>query len=75
MRNPLSAILQSSDGIMDSLKEVSRHANGDVTLSAEILETILDAAKTINLCGQHQKTIVDDILTASFPGSMCKPFV
>jgi len=63
MRNPLSAILQSSDGITESLKDVRRHANGDVTISAEVLETILDAAKIISLCGQHQKTIVDDILT------------
>jgi len=66
MRNPLSAILQSSDSIMDILNGTPSHVNGDVILPAQALEAILEAAKTINLCGQHQKIIVDDVLTVRF---------
>lgn len=59
MRNPLSAIIQSAEfiisitGSSDSIKD-----DGDY-------KTILEAAEVINLCAQHQKRIVDDLLTLS----------
>lgn len=60
MRNPLSAILQSADGILSALD------SSDVSsLSDSIMETVVDSAQTIVLCAQHQKRIVDDILTLS----------
>ncbi|KAF2716077.1 hypothetical protein K431DRAFT_316794 [Polychaeton citri CBS 116435] len=34
-------------------------------LTSEVIANCLDAAQTINLCSQHQKRIVDDILTLS----------
>lgn len=37
----------------------------DVTISNDVIETILDSAQTIVLCAQHQKRIVDDILCLS----------
>lgn len=37
----------------------------DVLLPREILDEYADAAQTIQLCAQHQKRIVDDVLTAS----------
>jgi len=55
MRNPLSAILQCADDISTALG-----AKTDTT-SLEVVE----AAQTITLCVQHQKSIVDDILTIS----------
>jgi PAS domain S-box-containing protein len=63
MRNPLSAILQCSDEITSSL---TRHRqSGAKLLSEDLITNCLDAAQTISLCSQHQKRIVDDILTLS----------
>lgn len=66
MRNPLSAILQCSDEISTSITEYK--SDTDVVLGQrlkEILDGSVDAAQTIALCAQHQKRIVDDILTLS----------
>lgn len=61
MRNPLSAIIQSADSIVSSLSSPADLA----ALTREVAEEIVDAADTIILCAQHQKRIVDDILTLS----------
>jgi PAS domain S-box-containing protein len=60
MRNPLSAILICADDIRDTL---TRHEfrNEDQQVITECVE----AANNIALCVQHQKSIVDDILTIS----------
>ena len=63
MRNPLSAILQSADEISSSL--VAFQSSPSPRISADILDSNIDAAQTITLCAQHQKRIVDDILTFS----------
>ncbi|KAK4626329.1 Hybrid signal transduction histidine kinase K [Fulvia fulva] len=63
MRNPLSAILQCSDEIATSLTRFRQ--GGDRTVPDELIASCLDAAQTISLCSQHQKRIVDDILTLS----------
>ncbi|KAI9047730.1 hypothetical protein LZ554_008440 [Drepanopeziza brunnea f. sp. 'monogermtubi'] len=67
VRNPLSAILQCSDEIATSLLELK--TADDISRSPQlltrILESSIDAAQTILLCAQHQKRIVDDILTLS----------
>lgn len=66
MRNPLSAILQSADSIVSSLQVTdSTSSNQDRTLAAHLVDDLVDAAHTIILCAQHQKRIVDDILTLS----------
>ena len=64
MRNPLSAILQSADSIVSALD----HAGEDLStpnavLSPAIVHEVLEAAQTVILCAQHQKRIVDDVLT------------
>jgi len=68
MRNPLSAIVQCADGISSSLKQY-RAANKDLEERdcqlANILKDGIDAAETIQLCAQHQKSIVDDVLMIS----------
>lgn len=61
MRNPLSAILQCADDIVSS----SKAARGTPELQSAILDSNIDAAQTITLCAQHQKRIVDDVLTLS----------
>lgn len=71
MRNPLSAILQSADGILTALKfdkSESRRPSQlrePLFLDSEAQEIIIDSAQTVVLCAQHQKRIVDDILTLS----------
>ncbi|CAG1976695.1 unnamed protein product [Fusarium graminearum] len=62
MRNPLSAILQCADDITSAM-EATRSSG--VPASRETIESCLDASQTIALCVQHQKSIVDDILTVS----------
>lgn len=62
MRNPLSAILQCADDILSTLE---RHRTEDDQPFSADVENCLDAARTISLCVQHQKSIVDDILTVS----------
>lgn len=67
MRNPLSAILQCSDEIstsLNSFKSDNEQSSFSEKLT-EILDGGIDAAQTIALCAQHQKRIVDDILTLS----------
>lgn len=61
MRNPLSAILQCADEVSNSLIEISVNDEAQT----EILQDSIDAAQTITLCAQHQKRIVDDVLTLS----------
>ncbi|KEQ68735.1 hypothetical protein M436DRAFT_57694, partial [Aureobasidium namibiae CBS 147.97] len=67
MRNPLSAILQSADGILTILENNNRLgvSSEAMSMSSHVLETVIDSAQTIILCAQHQGRIVDDILTLS----------
>ncbi|KAH7174775.1 uncharacterized protein B0J16DRAFT_404541 [Fusarium flagelliforme] len=62
MRNPLSAILQCADDITLAMEAAK---TSGVPASKEVLDSCLDASQTIALCVQHQKSIVDDILTVS----------
>ncbi|KAJ9664672.1 hypothetical protein H2198_000018 [Neophaeococcomyces mojaviensis] len=64
MRNPLSAILQSADAIAGSLTDL-KTTDGLAKSHVETIDTIIDSAQTITLCAQHQKRIVDDVLTLS----------
>ena len=64
MRNPLSAILQCSDEISSTLTEL-KNAGGLDLAQVETIDSNIDAALTITLCAQHQKRIVDDVLTLS----------
>ncbi|KAH6642996.1 hypothetical protein C7974DRAFT_114273 [Boeremia exigua] len=63
MRNPLSAILQCADEISTILGEFRQ--SGLRTIEPGIVTNSIDAAQTIALCAQHQKRIVDDVLTLS----------
>ena len=65
MRNPLSAMLQCADEISTSLTGLKSESKGFQKLSNNVIENSIDAAQTIALCAQHQKRIVDDILTLS----------
>ncbi|KAK4100693.1 hypothetical protein N658DRAFT_450751 [Parathielavia hyrcaniae] len=67
MRNPLSAILQCADEISSGL---SRHRQADPLVYPPgaldaLVDSCIEAANIISLCANHQKRIVDDILTLS----------
>lgn len=64
MRNPLTAILQSSEEIASSLAQLRLDPNIPPPF-IENIESNIDSAQTIMLCAQHQKRIVDDVLTLS----------
>lgn len=64
MRNPLSAILQCADEISSSLTNFKLEQPVSEP-PMELVDSNIDAAQTIALCAQHQKRIVDDILTLS----------
>jgi signal transduction histidine kinase len=64
MRNPLSAIMQSADGILASYAAEANVPPSPYAWSV-FLEQTLDAAQTIAQCAQHMRHIVDDILTIS----------
>ncbi|THV79850.1 hypothetical protein D6D29_06570 [Aureobasidium pullulans] len=67
MRNPLSAILQCADGVNTSIME-ARQSSEDpdhTDIDREGLDYIVESTQTIILCAQHQKRIINDILTLS----------
>lgn len=64
MRNPLSAILQSADAITSSLTDLKGVAEFSKD-HVDSIDSIIESAQTITLCAQHQKRIVDDVLTLS----------
>lgn len=63
MRNPLSAILQCADEISTTMTDLKQGQFKGV--SQELMAGIFDSAQTISLCAQHQKRIIDDVLTLS----------
>ncbi|KAL1865295.1 hypothetical protein VTK73DRAFT_5296 [Phialemonium thermophilum] len=72
MRNPLSAILQCADeisGILTTYQSnrlrYNDYQDRQTTDLEAVLNNCIEAANTISLCANHQKRIVDDILTLS----------
>lgn len=63
VRNPVSAIIQCADSIVSSLNDLSTAPNQKARES--LVENGIDSAQIIISCAQHQKRIVDDILTLS----------
>ena len=64
MRNPLSAILQCADEITTSLTELQAN-NFPQGVAGDLVKNAVEASGIVALCAQHQKRIVDDILTLS----------
>jgi hypothetical protein len=54
-----------ADGIANSLLEFQSLKPENRVISQSLVESNLDAAQTIVLCAQHQKRIIDDVLTLS----------
>lgn len=65
IRNPLASVILCGEEIITTLTDLYQQ-DGDLSESViEAVRSSLDAAQTIALCAQHQKRIVDDILTLS----------
>ncbi|QDS74420.1 hypothetical protein FKW77_005958 [Venturia effusa] len=62
IRNPLSAILQCADDISSTM---GTYLSEGALAPLEVEESCIESANTIAFCVQHQKAIVDDILTVS----------
>ncbi|KAK8062126.1 histidine kinase-group xi protein, partial [Apiospora hydei] len=54
IRNPLSAVLHCGEEVVEAMQNLRSH-----------LDSAIDSANTIMYCVQHQKQIVDDVLTLS----------
>jgi len=65
MRNPLSAILQCADDIQTTLETFQSSNEQHEESLGNLLDSAVDSAATIALCANHQKRIVDDVLTLS----------
>jgi PAS domain S-box-containing protein len=66
-RNPLSAITLCAESILTTLQElVSINGGQDhIQMTKDIVQTHLESAEIIMACAQHQKRIMDDVLTLS----------
>ncbi|RKF74561.1 Aerobic respiration control sensor protein ArcB [Golovinomyces cichoracearum] len=62
LRNPLSAIFQLADTVINSFPEGESVFRSDLE---EALRSNIENANTIIMCAKHQKRIVDDVLTLS----------
>lgn len=65
MRNPLSAILQCADDIQTTLAAFQSENEPHDESLGNLLDSAIDSGATIALCANHQKRIVDDVLTLS----------
>lgn len=64
LRNPMSAILHCADEINSSLSHFKEQATCDAKIM-DLVAEMADAVSTIIHCSEHQKRIIDDILTLS----------
>lgn len=64
MRNPLSAIFQCTDEILETLQMNTKRSDSP-SIAVSELRSLEEAAHTIALCAQHQSGIFNDILTVS----------
>lgn len=66
-RNPLSAITLCAESILTTLQELLSMNKGHdhIQMTKDTVETHLESAEIIMACAQHQKRIIDDVLTLS----------
>jgi signal transduction histidine kinase/AmiR/NasT family two-component response regulator len=64
-RNPLSAITLCAESILTTLKELLNTDEDIIHVAKDTIETHHEGAEIIMACAQHQKRIIDDVLTLS----------
>lgn len=70
MRNPLSAIVHCADAIASAVEECQAQLSNIPEVCLEALNENVNSAKIILQCANHQKRIIDDVLTLSKLDSM-----
>lgn len=65
MRNPLSALCQCTEEIISSINTYRKNELVVAERLNSMLDSCLESANIISLCANHQKRIVDDVLTLS----------
>ncbi|KAL5381608.1 hypothetical protein DPSP01_007056 [Paraphaeosphaeria sporulosa] len=70
MRNPLSAIVHCADDICSAVEECRSKLAEVPAMLSETLNDNLGSANIIMQCANHQKRIIDDVLTLSKLDSM-----
>ncbi|EGP83517.1 histidine kinase [Zymoseptoria tritici IPO323] len=65
IRNPPSAITLCAESILDSLESALETSNSVITIDRESIESHIENAEVITTCIQHQRRIIDDVLTLS----------
>lgn len=63
--NPLNAIFQCAYELTENIKDKLKNGEGTQAQRLASLNESLDLATTITYCANHQKRIVDDVLTLS----------
>lgn len=61
LRNPLSAIVQSSDVVLNSLKGLLALPTISSAMSHELSDDI-ETMKSIGLCTMHMRRLIDDTI-------------
>jgi signal transduction histidine kinase len=64
LRNPLSAIVQSSDVVLNSLKGLLSEETGKPNILHELSDDI-ETMKSIGLCTMHMRRLIDDTINVS----------
>lgn len=78
MRNPLSAIIHCADALLETTNQVYTTYERIEEIPTErrgLLDTARDSAQTILQCANHQRRIVDDVLTMSKVGGSMSVFL
>jgi PAS domain S-box-containing protein len=70
MRNPLSAIVHCADAIASAIEECQTQLADIPVPCLDTLNDNMQSANVIMQCAQHQKRIIDDVLTLSKLDSM-----
>jgi signal transduction histidine kinase len=68
MRNPLSAIMHCADAMLETTNQIVGTCLTKDSISTErrqLWDAVRDSAQTILQCANHQRRIVDDVLTMS----------
>lgn len=61
LRNPLSAIVQSSDVVLNSLRGMLRSSSISSAIAQELSDDV-ETMKSIGLCTMHMRRLIDDTI-------------
>lgn len=64
LRNPLSAIVQSSEVVLNSLRGILK-VSSDSTTAPELRDDV-ETMKSIGLCTMHMRRLIDDTINVRF---------